>query len=117
MGASDIFQINSSIEQHEGGGGPLACRLLRCKATGSFEPLPRRSHMEAKETFAVSNCSDKFIFVTGGNHFHLQKPCRSAARFNLRTNQWERVPEMIKGRKAHSSCILGKDIYVFCGAS
>ena len=51
--------------------------------------------------------------MTGGQLDRTAK--RGVERFIIKFNKWCKSPKLNKRRHSHSSCILGGNIYVFCG--
>ena len=58
----------------------------------------------------LCNHLDKHIYVSGGEEVK-----NNVQRYVIDEERWELVPPMIIGRKKHSSCALGPNIYVTCG--
>ena len=54
---------------------------------------------------------DQFIFLTGGHKKFLTK----AKRYDLKRDKWEQLPALNVGRNNHSSCTIGKALYVIGG--
>ena len=65
---------------------------------------------EARVFHAASAYKDRYIIVTGGLETY-----KSTERYCIESDRWETLAPLNKKRTGHSSCIFGKQVYVFFG--
>ena len=75
----------------------------------------RFESIQLKTLQGASICAvdENYIYVTGGQYGSVvYKHC---LRYSIRSNVWQRMEDMNQCRFSHSSCVLARYIYVFCG--
>lgn len=72
---------------------------------------------QGRMAFSMCNYRDSFIFISGQGmpEGYFDKADSSVERFNLASEQWEYMPDMLEARYSHASCALANAVYVFCG--
>lgn len=67
-----------------------------------------------RNNLSAANFHDRHLYVTGGHD--LCRPSRIVFYFDLMTQLWEIEDEQMKqDRQGHSSCVLGRNLWVFGG--
>ena len=66
---------------------------------------------------SLVNFANKFLFVSGGRIKHGEEESKSVDFYNIQKNTWSPAPAMNVARSSHSSCVLGEQIFAFCGAN
>ena len=64
-------------------------------------------------TFPTCCLQERYVVVSGGSNRNNYTAMRSAERYDLQNDMWEKLASLTDARECHLSCSIGDSVYTF----